>query len=31
RLKNAVEASKIDLSLEQWFKIYNASTGVELP
>lgn len=31
RIKNAIEATKIDLSLEQWFKIYNASTGVELP
>jgi len=31
RIKNAVESSSIDLSLEQWFKIYNASTGVELP
>ncbi len=31
RIKNAVEASKIDLSLEQWFKIYTASTGTNVP
>ena len=31
RLKNAVDALTIDMSLEQWFKIYTASTGVELP
>lgn len=31
RLKNAVDASDVDLSLEQWFKIYVASEGKELP
>jgi len=31
RLKNAVDALTVDMSLEQWFKIYTASTGVELP
>lgn len=31
RIKHAVEALDIDMSLEQWFKIYTASTGKELP
>lgn len=31
RIKYAVEALNIDMSLEQWYKIYNASTGTELP
>ena len=31
RIKHAVEALNIDMSLEQWFKIYTASTGKELP
>jgi len=31
RLKTAVEATDIDMSLEQWYKIYNASTGKDLP
>ncbi len=31
RIKNAVEATDISMSLEQWYKIYNASTGRELP
>lgn len=31
RIKNAVEAMDIKLNLEQWYKIYNASTGNELP
>lgn len=31
RIKIAVEAADIDMSLEQWYKIYNASTGKELP
>jgi len=31
RIKNAVEASKIDLSLELWFKIYTASIGTNVP
>lgn len=31
RIKNAVDALAIDMSLEQWFKIYTASTGVGVP
>ncbi len=31
RLHNAVEALKIEMSLEQWFEIYNASEGCDLP
>ena len=31
RIKHAVDALNINMSLEQWFKIYTASTGVELP
>ncbi len=31
RIKNAVEALDIELTLEQWFKIYIASKGEELP
>ena len=31
RIKNAVAASEVNLSLEQWFKIYTASTGVDVP
>jgi len=31
RLKNAVSALDIKLSLEQWYKIYGASNGKELP
>jgi predicted oxidoreductase len=31
RIKIAVEALDIDMTLEQWYKIYNASTGKELP
>lgn len=31
RIKAAVHASDLHMSLEQWFRIYNASTGVELP
>ncbi len=31
RLKLAVEALDLDMSLEQWFRIYVASTGEELP
>lgn len=30
RIKQAVEAQKIDMSLEQWFKIYTAGLGKEL-
>jgi len=31
RIRYAIEAINIDMSLEQWYRIYNASTGVELP
>jgi predicted oxidoreductase len=31
RIKHAVESLNIDMSLEQWFKIYTASTGKGLP
>jgi predicted oxidoreductase len=31
RLRHAVEATNIDMSLEQWYKIYIASTGTDLP
>ena len=31
RIKNAVEALNIDMSLEQWFQIYTASTGAGVP
>jgi predicted oxidoreductase len=31
RIKQAVEALNVDMSLEQWYRIYNASTGTELP
>ena len=31
RVKNAVDALNIDMSLEQWFQIYTASTGVGVP
>lgn len=31
RIKNAIEALQIDLTLEQWYKIYIASKGEELP
>lgn len=31
RIKVAVDALDLDMSLEQWFRIYNASTGEELP
>lgn len=31
RLNIAAEAISLKLSLEQWYRIYNASTGVELP
>ena len=30
-IKNAVEAGNIDMSLEQWYKIYTASMGKDLP
>ena len=31
RLKNAIDAFDINLSLEQWFKIYITSQGTEMP
>jgi predicted oxidoreductase len=31
RIKHAVEALKINMSLEQWYKIYIASMGKDLP
>lgn len=31
RIKLAIEALNIKMSTEQWYKIYNASTGVEVP
>ncbi|MEE4198385.1 MAG: aldo/keto reductase [Bacteroidales bacterium] len=31
RIRNALEAMKIDLSIEQWYKIYSASRGEEVP
>lgn len=31
RLRTATEAIALDMSLEQWFNIYIASNGVELP
>ncbi|NOQ25177.1 MAG: oxidoreductase [Bacteroidales bacterium] len=31
RIKNAVDALNIDMSIEQWYKIYIASTGEDLP
>jgi len=31
RIKLAIEALDIKMSIEQWYKIYNASTGVEVP
>ena len=31
RLKNAAEAENIDMSLAQWYKIYTASMGKDLP
>ena len=31
RIKNAIEALNIDMSVEQWYKVYIASVGQELP
>lgn len=31
RIKDAVEAISVKMNLEQWYKIYNASKGVDLP
>jgi len=31
RIKNPVEAMEISMTLEQWYRIYTASTGVEVP
>ena len=30
-LRNAAEALNIDMDMEQWYRIYNASTGKDLP
>lgn len=31
RIRHAVDALNVDMSLEQWYKIYTASTGNDLP
>lgn len=31
RIKTAIDSFNIELTLEQWYRIYNASTGNELP
>ena len=31
RLQAATEALNIEMSLEQWYEIYNASEGIDLP
>ena len=31
RVQAAINGITLKLSMEQWYKIYNASTGVELP
>lgn len=31
RIESAISATKLNLSLEEWLEIYNASTGAELP
>lgn len=31
RIKTAVSSEELKISLEQWFQIYIASTGKELP
>lgn len=31
RIKNAVHALSLEMTIEQWYKIYTASTGVEVP
>ena len=31
RIETALKANKLNLSLEEWLKIYEAATGVELP
>ena len=31
RIKSAVEAEKIEMNLEQWYKIWIASTGKRVP
>ena len=31
RIKNALESTRINMSLEQWYKIYTASTGKNVP
>ena len=31
RIQTALDGLKLELSMEQWYEIYNASKGVELP
>lgn len=31
RINTAIDALTLDMSLEQWYKIYNSSTGTDLP
>ena len=31
RIDAAIKAKKLNLSLEEWFEIYNAANGAELP
>jgi predicted oxidoreductase len=31
RIQTAFDGLALELSMEQWYEIYNASTGVELP
>ena len=31
RIQTALDGLELELSMEQWYEIYNASTGVELP
>lgn len=31
RVQNAIDSLNLEIDLEQWYSIYNASTGVELP
>jgi len=31
RIQTALDALELELSMEQWYEIFNASTGIELP
>ena len=31
RIQTAFDGLELELAMEQWYEIYNASTGVELP